>query len=275
MKADRRHQLASNALARELEGFPGFLKRQANTILTILLVIASIVLLFNWRIASVKQAQQMVLNQLSVARARVQSLRNPYLSTATPKELADERIAAETAAGQAVSDVLNKASDPKLKAEALVTRGNLYWELANLPPLPDASSTSTSQPSESNDLLQKSADAYNQVLQNADYAKDQEAAINAHFGLAAIAENRSQWEIARQQLEAVANDPAAPKSLVQQANGQLGELPLIQTPLYLAPATQPANIANISEPLGPAFNPGLPSMAPSASSQPATTQPSH
>src|SRR4051812_12256818 len=52
MKADRRHQLASNALARELEGLPDKLKRWGSTGLTIFLVAAAIGMLIRWRMQS-------------------------------------------------------------------------------------------------------------------------------------------------------------------------------------------------------------------------------
>ena len=243
MKADRRHQLASNALARELEGLPDKLKRWGSTALTVFLVAAAVGMLIRWRMQSAEQSRLAVMNELANARAYVDQLRNPLLAQRPPDFVASARQELSTKANESISTVLNTSDDPKAKADALVTRGDLYWQLANFPELPGASTQpSLRAPESSDEYLKKSFDAYDEVLKNTQFAKQHDAVVSAHFGLAAIAENRRDWDEAKRHLDLIANDPDAQPALVNQAKLQLEkELPQMQTPLYVMPAaTQPA-----------------------------------
>jgi hypothetical protein len=240
MKAERRHQLASNALARELEGFPGFLKRWGNTALTVLLVILAIVLLIRWRLASAEQARQQVLFDLASARRYVEELRSPMLTRQPPEYLATARQEYSSRANEAITSILNTSDDSHVRAQALVTRGDLYWQLANFPELPGATTRPSLRAGESSDdYLKKAADAYNEVLKSPDLAKQAEPAAAARFGLAAIAENKHDWDEATRQLEAIANATDAPAALRQQAKRALdSQLPQMRKPYFLVSPTQ-------------------------------------
>lgn len=242
MKADRRHQLASNALARELEGFPDKLKRWGNTILTVVLVILAIALLIRWRLASAEQTRQNTLVDLAAARRYVEELQRRELALQPPEYLATARQDYTSRANESITSILNTSDDPHVRAQALVTRGDLYWQLANFPELPGASTRPSLRPGEPSDAyLKKSADSYSELLKGSDYAKEKESIAAAHFGLAAIAENHRDWEEARRQLEAVINDKEAPLVLQQQAKRELEtQLPLMQRQYFLAPSTQAA-----------------------------------
>jgi hypothetical protein len=244
----------SEALSKDLDGFPGLLRRWGNTILTTVLVAASVVMLVRWRLASAEQARLALLNSLTNARSYVIQLHSENLPMMTPQYLASVRSEVTSRANAEISSVLNTTNDPKLKSEALITRGDLYWQLANFPDLPGAAtqpSLRSSEPRE--ELLKKSADAYNEVLKSDAYAKQHDAMVSAHFGLAAIAENHGDWDTARRELELIANDSDALPVLSQQAKDQLEKLPEIETPLYLSPATQPSIEALLQN--LPAINP--------------------
>jgi hypothetical protein len=273
MKADRRHNLASNALARELEGFPDKLKRWGNTALTVLLVCLAIFMLIRWRMLSTEQAHQTVLNELSNARSYLDELRNPDLAKHPPDFVANARQLGTARTNEAISTVLNSSEDAKVKAEAMIVRGDLYWCLANFPELPGATTQpALRSPESSEEYLKKSADAYNVVLNTSDYAKQHDAVIGARFGLAAIAENRRDWDEAKRQLDMVVNDPDALPALVKIAKDQQDSLAKLQTPLYVVPATQPA-LASMMENAGmPTTNP---TTLPGVASTEPTSQPAH
>ncbi len=220
-------------------------------------------MLVRWRLNAAEEARQTVLTQLASARSYVEELRRPDLAQRSPQFIARTLQDALSHANESVSTILNTSDDSKAKADALITRGDLYWQLANFPELPGATTQPSLRISESSDdLLKKSADAYNEVLKTDAYVKQKNAAVSAHFGLAAIAENHRDWDTAREQLELITKDPDALPPLVATARKQLTLLPQMQTPLYLAPATQPVAAATDNIPM-PLLRP---------STQPSTTQ---
>jgi hypothetical protein len=229
----------SDRLSKELDGLPGMLRRWGNTALTCILIVAAVLLLIRWRIASVEQGKLGVLNALSNARNYVIELRPENLKRYPPDYLARVRTDITSHARGEIADVLNNTDDPKLKAQALVTRGDLNWQLANFPELPGAATQPALQsPETREELLKKAADEYNTVLKTDAYAKDHDARTSARFGLAAVAENQSDWDTAKRELQAIVNDPETTPVLVQQAKDDLSKLPDLEKPLYMAPATQ-------------------------------------
>jgi hypothetical protein len=176
-----------------------------------------------------------------------------------------------------------------MKANAYLLRGDMYWYLANLPPLPGSESEPSLRLSDSSDeLLRRSSDSYQQVVKDPALAAEHEAVDSAHLGLAAIAENRGNWDEANKELEAVRDDPNAMKVLAEQAGDQVNSLSALQHPLYIAPpsgvtSTQPTSGPVL--PFGPELPNGfqlpstmpstVPATAPSSIlSSPATTRPS-
>ena len=242
MKAKQRHDLATNALARELEGLPDKLKRWANTLLTVVLIVAAVGLLVRWRILSAAQARQDILTQLTTAQTQTAQLAGD-LAQYPPPYLAQMRAATLTRVQDAVTTVLNNSSDPKFKAAALVARGDLYWQLANFPALPGAATQPFLQPEESADqYLAHAADSYQQVLSGDAYHDQHDSIISARFGLAAIAENRHDWTTALDQLQRIIDDSDATPPLRDLATRQRAALPQLQTTLYLSPSAQPTTI---------------------------------
>jgi hypothetical protein len=270
MESQRRRKVVSLDAVSTAEpgGFGAFMQRWGNTALTVLLIGALLWLGIRWRATRAEQNRAAILSDLTTARTYVQVLENEPANQ-TPEYLARSRAAAAAAAGDAIALVLNTSDDPKLKAEALVDRGDLDWQLANFPDLPGAATQPALQPAMSVDqYLSRAAEAYQQILTSSDYANEHESAWAARFGLAAIAENRRQWDEARRQLQAVADDADAPAYLKSAAQSQITALPNMQTPLYVSSSTQPTAPLVMAPPV---VTP--PVVTPPAVTTPVTTRP--
>ena len=167
--------------------------------------------------------------------------------------------------------VLDKADDPKTRAAGLLARGDLNWQLSNFPKLP------TTRPESNPDrtyeeYLKASEDAYSQVLQPP-FNEDHASVTTARFNLAAIAENRGQWDKAAQSYQQIVDDTLNPQEFKDLARKRLENLKTLEKPVVLgspvAPETvlQMPNMPNMPKvPLGPAAPVVLPT-------QPASTLP--
>jgi hypothetical protein len=284
MNAPRKKQVVALPDSHEFSGWIGLIKKHANTALTVLLLIAAVAMFIRWRMKSAEMARQSIGTELSNARTYVRQLlpaempvyRNGMLMPSADVLRAIQDI--QNKANASISNVLGSSdADTAMRAQALELRGDLYWELANLPPVPG----STTQPgltlTDSSDaLLQKAWDAYQEVIKNSTYADQHEQLDGSHLGLAAIAENRNDWAAAKKELETVRDDSNALPVLAEEAKMQLFALPELQKKMYIPP---PSGIAQTTvTPAGPP----APSLPPSTqftlpsvirSVPPATTKP--
>jgi hypothetical protein len=271
MNAPRKKQVVALPDSHEFSGWTGSIKKHLNTALTVLLVIASVVLFVQWRMRTREAARLSVATELANARQQVKDLQQFRLPIGRAStEILSALQSIQNAANGSISDVLNNSdATTKMRAQALNLRGDLYWDLANLPPLPGSTTQPTLALSDSSDaLLQKASDSYEEVIKNSTYADQHEELAGAHLGLAAIAENRGDWAAAKTELETVQNDPNALGALVDLAKIQLAEIPAIQNKMYIAPPTGIGPIA--LSPMGP-VSPAAP-VGP-AMPAPAATQP--
>jgi hypothetical protein len=245
----------------ELDGWKGFFNKHLNTMSTIVLLILAGVMLVRWRMNSAANAKYLIGTDLSNAQSQVLRLRTGFAQIQSPADRIKQIQQTETQASAGLSNVVNSTdADDQMRAEAFVLRGDMYWYLANLPPLPGSNSEPTLRLSESTDtLLQKSADSYQQVIKDPAFAKQHEQINTAHLGLAAIAENRADWTAAERELKAVIDDPDAVSVLADQAKLQMIGLDTLKKPLYVvppsgleAPATMPTTM-----PFGPFLMPEL------------------
>jgi hypothetical protein len=270
MKAQRRHDLKTNALAHVLEDFPGFMREYGSRILLgVILCALVVVLIINWSrgkserdtrsreaIATARQD----LNQINSGMAQVIFSGYPSATIADLRDNAVKRI----------SDSINRAlesDDPKVKAEAEVIRGDLNYLLASLPPLPGSETRPSLNGDLSPDELRKNArDAYLKVL-GAPLNQEHASVRNARFGLASIAEDMSEWDQAKKYYQQNIDDPAVAAPFKELARDRLDRLPTLQKPILLGrpPVTTMPLI-----PEGP-FGPFLPQ---TSTSQPANTEPS-
>jgi hypothetical protein len=277
MKVSRPKKVVSLAETQaEPTGWSGFLNKYGNSIATSVLIAAAIILFFRWRTASAEKAHNELANTLQIAQSQVDGLRSGRFA-ATGGSSADAMKALQQSQTQATSAIEqligNTDAGPQVRAQAFVLRGDMYWYLANLPPLAGSESEASLRLPESPDtLLTKSAESYQQVLKDQTFA-DQHQQINAaHMGLAAIAENKGDWDTAKKEFDAVINDPNAVPVLADAAKAQLAGLTELKTPVYIAPpsgiaATQP--VAAVPAPMmGPFLPTTMPGLTP-------TTTPGH
>lgn len=282
MKAQRRHELKTNTLARQLETLPEVGRQHGTKILLGVAGVLLVVLLIRQRIASSREQAELAAYSLNHARALIGQLETSYERVTRPEQMV--AVAQQVARGgeEAVAQVLERSDDPRLLAEARLARGDLNWQLANLPEAPGATTRPDLQLPRSNEqLLQSAADSYQAV---ADFdAAPHNTKIAARLGLAAVAENRHQWDKAREHYQKVVDDAGAPKPLKGLAAQALSRLQEIQKPVLLAPpatgpASQPATQATTQPGTAPSTLPtttpaSAPVTKPSADAKPQAPKP--
>ena len=184
-------------------------------------------------------------DDLAVAREEIVEINGPQGLDPSVRE---EQF--RDASGQLDAVMDAAGSNGQVAAAALSARGDLNWSMATM-----ASATTQPAADESPDDYVKAAEtAWNQVL--SDYPDQEFSVCAARFGLAAAAENRSDWVTAGKYYQAIVDDSKAPPSLQNEAKGLLSSLDRLEMPLRIA---EPA-----AAPIAPAGPPA----------PPVTTQPS-
>ena len=238
MKAERRHELQTNTLAQALAGAPAWWQKYGGRVLFLLVALVLAIVLIRYRIQSGRQAEQAARENLSVARSLINDLDNFNALSAQPDQLTIVREDATRALEAATSG----SEDPATLAEILIARGDLYWTLASVPTAAATQpATQAAEPQRSPaELIEEAARAYQGVLDL--YPEQTQSAIAARFGLAAIAEDRGNWDQAKGHYEAVANDTAVAQAYRSHATRRLEQLPELSKPILItqpSPATQP------------------------------------
>jgi len=247
MKADRRRELKANSLSAMLQQLPELAKKYQSQIALVLIVAALAVALVRYRYSAAQSRLANAQQGLAVASQSLQRLEEFYHPD--PQVLAKGRESYFDDGLQEADQVLQNAPDSQtgLKAQALLVKGDFNFDMANLPLPPGAATQPSLQPAESIDsLLSAAADAYTQVVQN--YPSEKSAVTAAHFGLAAVAEDRKAWDDAKKEYQAILNgDADAPyKALAQQ---RLQMLSQIQRPLTTnLPANPPTSVSATTQP---------------------------
>jgi len=266
MKAQRRHELKANSLIWTLQGLPQTIKKYQSQISLVLVLIALAILMVRYRVNIAQQRLHEAQQSLGIATDELNMLKARYF---VPGDDASQYMKMrEEYFGdglQQADDAYQKTPDSQasLKANALLMKGDLNFQMAGTPPLPGAATQPSLRPSEPADqLLSGAYDSYSQVL--SDYPKLNFATTAARFGLAAVAENRavlnggsdaSQWDAARAQYQAIIDSDAeaAYKAI---ATARLQLLPKLSAPVaigYTAPAIRA--VATQAAKLGPATAP--------------------
>jgi len=236
MKSQRRRQLKTNVLAQQIEHAPDLLKQYGGKILLLIVVAALASILVRRIISSRQEAQRTARSQLAIARDSINELSRGDAQFFDPESRAANRRRLSLDAQNAIRAVRENTSDTTLLAEASIADGDLNWHLANLPPIPgSATRSSLNLPETPDAYLKRAQDAYQFVLNN--YPDDHFAAAAAHFGLAAIAEDRNDWNTAQSHYNAVINDPAAYESYKTIARERLDRLAEIQKPVFVGAVT--------------------------------------
>jgi len=274
MKAQRRHELKTNTLARGLEGLPGYWREYGSRVLLFITVVLVAFLVVRFWMQRRQQEQVAVERAGADAFTAIQRLgdlpRSYSIGPAAGDFIAQQRQALVQEAESSIDTMLS-SKDPKVLALAYVARGDLDWKLATLPPVPGAETRPTLGVGRSpEDLLNAAKQAYEKVLEPP-LNEQVYASINARLSLAAIAENEHDWDAAKRHYQAIIDDPKlqAYQAYKQYAKERLALLPQIQQPALLVPATKPAATTR-------AAIPPFPFSAPSteATTAPASTEPS-
>jgi hypothetical protein len=237
MKAQRRHELKTNTLAEAMAHLPNTRMRSfVSTTLTILIA-ALVGLLIRYRLNAGEERLDRARDNLAVVREEINQIRQMQAQLADPSQPGELFVDITSRLDAVLSD---SGSDSLLAAEALVARGDADWAMASV-------AASTTQPSlnqQSPDTLLASAEsAYQQVLST--YPQEHFSVCSAHLGLAAIDENRQDWAKARQEYQAVLDEPQAGDVLQGLARNRLASVDQLEHPPVIVaasppPATQPA-----------------------------------
>jgi predicted negative regulator of RcsB-dependent stress response len=153
-----------------------------------------------------------------------------------------ERDFSQATSPEALRNLAQNSSDANYQAKAYLRGGDLLLERSRQSggATPgDAKAAPALTPEQRQENLRNAEAMYKPVLDldkaHASYK------LNARLGLAAVAEDRQQWDVARQQLETVRKDAGeAFPVLAAQAVARQGLLARLQAPVVFAPETQPA-----------------------------------
>jgi hypothetical protein len=287
MKAERRHELKSNSLARRLEGLPAFARQHANRLMMGLILILLVILALQYRARTEATAAATAQADLESARDSIDQLRaGQYqgmpLAYATTQDAAKYRTTLTDLAEGAIGDVIkDTASNPTMQARGQLARGDLYLTLATFPDLPGATTQPALKlPKSRSDLLDLADEAYRDALRDA--PADQTLTRNsARLGLAAVEENRGKWDDAEKWYQAVIDDPDAGTALQDYATRRVQQDATVKQPVLLAgeepgPTTVPAmNIEGSPEGIAGPASPFLPPLEPNdvIPNPPPTTKP--
>ncbi len=244
MKAERRHQLQNNELAKQLETLPEKLQRHASKIVLAVTAVLLCVFIYRYRVNNAIQRMNALASATATAHFGPRQLRSLDAQYVPPEQLAAYRNQITSEVNTAIDTILREAEGDEgaaLRAEALVAKGDLNWTLANLAPLAGAATQPALALKKPEDYLKVAESAYRDVINS--YAGQKLSWVSAQFGVAAIGENRHDWPAAQAAYAAVLNNSSVPIGFQEQARRKLIIMNEIQGPVLLAayPATAPSS----------------------------------
>lgn len=277
MKAERRHDLKTNTLAREMQNLPQLWRQHGNKLLLVLIGIMLIIIVIRYRLTESAQRESSAKTALTKAEAEIAEIKStPYWLYTTEDAIVGQFSQQAGFAEDDISEALRSADDPQLRAQAYVARGDLNLLWAGFPTLPAATTRPSLAPPHSRDEYLNNAEAaYNEALKG---LASRQTIWNAHVGLAYVAEDRGEWDAAKRNYETVINDSATPTSIkdyAKQREEQLADMsrkrfsaalatePALSTtgPTLFGPAapeTEPSSVLPTTRPAGPTAAPQIP-----------------
>ncbi|MGN6726195.1 MAG: tetratricopeptide repeat protein [Tepidisphaeraceae bacterium] len=279
MKAEERHALKQNDLASGASGMAELWRKHGNKVLIVLAV--AFLVLAAVRYKRAQAAQQAAQSQAALVSAwngvqQVKSLQlNALLGKMDVSKQVEQLESDVNQSVQLVIDNSDASTDATRLASAWLARGELFWDLSQLPAASAATQPSSTQPALATktpaQYMDLANNAYQQVVNS--YPGQHVPVTIARFGLAAIAENKGDFATARTQYKALIEDTnltAANKSLAEMRLAKLDEL---EKPMLLLPATQPATKPAMPLSTLPPLDLHMGPQVPTATTKPATTQP--
>jgi hypothetical protein len=274
MKAERRHALQQNDLAAKIIQLPDYGKiwvRRGIVALVVIVVLATIILL-RFNDSGTKRAESE--DALAQAMATSQNLHMQMPGQASPTldpQFYHSVEALFLQAQDALGVVEQKSKDPAMLSQAAVVRGDINLYMVTLP-----RAAATTQPSvevrpTTQEALTDANTAYNKVIDQ--YSDQRSSVLAARFGLATLAEDQGNWQAARQQYQAIADDSNAPEVYHLQAKARIAAMSKLETkPMITERAIAPLiDPTKLPEPISlEGSTPALPpTVAPAAPSLPA------
>jgi hypothetical protein len=244
MKAERRHELKDNSLAATLFNLPEIGKKYGSRIALGIILLGLIVFWVRYRMSTNEEHLDKARHSLADAKLDLQRLKNlasgqPGQESAVAQQRQIWYADALTDADNAIASAGNQ--DLQLKAQALICKGDANFNLANLPDLPGAATQPSLQTQpDKTELLGEAEEAYKQVL--LDFPQQHFESMAAHFGLAAIAENRAalgidpstdQWNEAHLQYQAILDDDSVTPPFKDYALYRQQLIPQLQQPALI------------------------------------------
>jgi hypothetical protein len=272
MKAERRHELQTNTLAQFINDLPIYLRIHANKVLMVVIIICAIILLVRYRMNATAAARAQARDALEGARNGIEQINRIEMVPDLAERVKQRRQMAQQVQ-MAVDQVLADTSEPEdnaVRAEAFIAQGDLYWAMANLSPLPGAATQpALAMPETPEQYLARAETAYNRVVK--DYPGQYVARASALLGLAAIEENRRNWEKAIDTYNQMTADPTMPEVFKGLARQRIALMPQLRSPVHLGSfsSTQPTTAATTESTPAPTTQTVVPAVSGPAS-QPGT-----
>lgn len=270
MKAERRHQLQENALARGLVHSPDFFRRYGSHLMLAVIAVLLLVVVVRWRWRGAQESAVTAASALSQARSLIEQIPTaPILVGQTRTESLSSFVGSLTDNAQRQIDLALEASDDvRVTSEAHLLQGDLNWALAALPEVPGSQSRPALALEKSDEqYLNAALDAYQKVLEA---GRPPEVAAAARLGLAAIAENRGDWNGARSHYQSLIDAADAPGPFKDQAQSRIEELAKIRQAPLIATTTTADEESGAGEETGTAAEgPPKPATPPGATAEPA------
>ena len=240
MKAERRHELQTNELAKVITGAPSAYSRYGGRVLLVVIAAALVFVLVRYRITSSRESARLARENLAAARTVVSNLHFADLLNAPPSEAASLRRRWTAEATTALEEASRLSDEPQVLAEVLLARGDLNWALSTLTEIPGAATQPSLRMELTKEQLHSGAEeSYNGVLNQ--YPDQTAAVVGARFGLAAVAENRGNWDEAKKHYQAIADNEQLAQAYRGQAKLRLERAPDWSQPvLIVEPTSQPA-----------------------------------
>jgi len=252
MKSTRQDQKKTKTLSQmPEEGLLGFFQQNGSRILLGLTLAVLAVLIVRYRIATNQERESAARLAGTRARADLDKLHQVLLSDSPPEALATQRdqFTAQVLANLSETLADSSDSDAPLRADAYATRADLYWNLANSPVFPEATTRPSLATKDSPETyLSEAQTDYEHILAN--YPDQLLDWANAEMGLAAIAENRGNWDQASKRYNEVLNRTDAPDMFKSAAQVRLSLLDRMRQPTLVGPypATAPTTVPSVIAP---------------------------
>ena len=195
-------------------------------------LVAALAVFFAQRSSAERQRVETVSANLSGAKEGLGQLESLPRLGLPDDAYADQRDQLASTIRQALDAVIAEADAPARKADALAARADLAWTLASLPTPAGATTRPALAPQQSRDeSLDRAAADWDLVLTQ--FPDQIPAVAAARFGLAAVSEERGEFDRAAEQYEAVRSDERVVPLQRDLAADRLAALPELRTPLRL------------------------------------------